>query len=831
MKTVARFLTVLFVGVLIAVSFLFRDEGEVLPVSSSAAAKVAGASAGVSAVPAVASSPGRAVVAPVRQVPFADLRRVLPSLEHPVTDWRAFNPEAITVAIEPDLPMGFSRVRVTHNADGTTTWVGRNGIKGASLVGVGSADGWIGVLSLPGSGQYDVVVRNGEVSVVEKEFGGVCGVDDDHPSYQASVNFGSASVGVQKTTAAASAEHVVDVLFFYDATAEQWAVSKAGSLAAVPSYMRDTYRAYLESANVVLENSKVSNMAWNFIGMFRVPDYTPSTLTADLNKFTNSGDPVGSFANAKINTLYADQAVLVVADTRTDKVGGLAVTPGHHSVVVTRADHLTIAHEMGHNFGLKHDRKTDKIPDGGSYNYGHQFDVTTNVGGTDRTMAMGDVMSYAAILPYFSTPDVIVTEKEISPNFGNAEDTYVLGVAAGQPKAADAARYLREKAAEMAAFRTGVRPSAPSVSVHPISSTTAYVGRALTLSVTSPDAQSYQWFKNGVAISGATSSSYTISSATAADAGVYTVVLTNDNGSTTSNGSTVSVSNDSPPAGSGTTLAAISIRSRCETGSRVAIGGFVITGSLPKTVLIRAVGPSLASMGLSAGEVLSDPEFTVHDARKGNAVIATSDNWTDNSNASDIVSTAARVGATPFAAGDTKSAALLLTLEPGVYTFVIGGKNGSAGVVLTEIYDADSNPGGSTLAAISGRVYCGANNDVAIGGFVVTGNKPKQMLIRAIGPSLTSSGLPTNEVLADPMFKVHDARNGNAVVASNDNWVDAPNASEMVAAGKRVGAANIAAGDTKSAALLVTLNPGVYTFVISGTSGNGVVITEIYDAD
>ncbi len=777
-----------------------------------------------------AQSPSGPAAIPALKVD--SLRRIFPGIRAPVTDWRAFNPDAITVAIEPDLPMGFSRVRVKHNADGTTTWVGRNGIKGASLVGVGSADGWIGVLSLPGSGQYDVVVRNGEVAVVEKELGGVCGVDDDHPVYAASVDFGSAPVGVQKTTGAATAENVVDVLFFYDATAEQWAISKAGSLAAVPSYMRDAYRAYLESANVVLENSKVNNMAWNFIGMFRVPDYTaPSTLSGDLSKFSTAGDSVGSFASTKANSLFADQAVLVVADTRDGSESGLATLGGRHSVVVGTASHLTLAHEMGHNFGLKHDRKTEKAPDGGGYNYGHQFDISYFAAGQDRSMAIGDVMSYAFRMPYFSNPDITLTEKEIYPSVGSPSDTYPMGISAGQPKAADAARFLRENASSVANTRTGTRPAAPAVTIQPISSATAYVGRSLTLSVTSPDAKSYQWFKNGVAISGATGSSYTIGSVAKADAGVYTVTLTNDNGATTSNGSTVTVSSDAPPAGKGTTLAAISIRSRCESGSRVAIGGFVITGNLPKTVMIRAVGPSLANMGLSPGDVLADPEFTVHDARKGNAVIASCDNWGDNSNASDIVMTAARVGATPFAAGDTKSAALLLTLNPGVYTFVIGGKNGSAGVVLTEIYDADLNPGGSTLAAISGRVYCGTNNDVAIGGFVVTGNTPKQMLIRAIGPSLTSSGLPANEVLADPMFKVHDARNGNAVVASNDNWVDAPNASAMVAAGKRVGAADIAAGDTKSAALLVTLNPGVYTFVISGVSGNGVVITEIYDAD
>ncbi len=160
-------------------------------------------------------------------------------------------------------------------------------------------------------------------------------------------------------------------------------------------------------------------------------------------------------------------------------------------------------------------------------------------------------------------------------------------------------------------------------------------------------------------------------------------------------------------------------------------------------------------------------------------------------------------------------------------------KAGSRGVVLTEIYDADEARGETKLAAISGRVPCGTGSDVAIGGFVVTGTKQKRVLVRAIGgPTLTKQGLSAGEVLANPSFKVHDARNGNAVIAENDNWHQAPNAAEMVAEGKRLGAGGIAADDTTSAALLLTLNPGVYTFVISGVgSGKGVVLTEIYDAD
>jgi hypothetical protein len=104
---------------------------------------------------------------------------------------------------------------------------------------------------------------------------------------------------------------------------------------------------------------------------------------------------------------------------------------------------------------------------------------------------------------------------------------------------------------------------------------------------------------------------------------------------------------------------------------------------------VRAVGPTLTSLGIGANEVLLDPVVEVHDARNGNVVIATNDNWIDNANSTEIGTTATRVGATPFATSDTKSAALLLTLQPGVYSFIASGKSASSGIVLVEVYDAD----------------------------------------------------------------------------------------------------------------------------------------------
>ncbi len=287
-----------------------------------------------------------------------------------------------------------------------------------------------------------------------------------------------------------------------------------------------------------------------------------------------------------------------------------------------------------------------------------------------------------------------------------------------------------------------------------------------------------------------------------------------------------------PTTTSAASLAAISIRSFCGPGNQVAIGGFVISGSAPQTVLIRAVGPSLAAAGLPPSQLLADPTFTVHDARNNNAIVAENDNWTSNSNRNELLAATTRTGATPFAADDTRSAALLVTLDPGIYTFVVSGQRGGSGIVLTEIYAANAQPNDSRLAAISSRVFCGSGNDVAIGGFVVNGTTPRRVLIRAVGPSLTAAGLLPSEVLSDPSFRIHDARANNAIVAENDNWVESSNSAEMLTAARRIGASDFPASDTSSAALLVTLDPGIYTFVISNRHpGSGIVLTEIYAAD
>ncbi len=135
-------------------------------------------------------------------------------------------------------------------------------------------------------------------------------------------------------------------------------------------------------------------------------------------------------------------------------------------------------------------------------------------------------------------------------------------------------------------------------------------------------------------------------------------------------------------------LANLATRAYCGLDDHVTIGGFVITGA-PKRVLVRAVGPSLAAQGLATDDLLANPLIELHDARRNNALVGQNDNWGDNANADEIRAVAAAIGAAPFTATDTTSAALLLTLPAGPYTFVVRGGPGAAGVVLGEVYEVE----------------------------------------------------------------------------------------------------------------------------------------------
>ena len=210
------------------------------------------------------------------------------------------------------------------------------------------------------------------------------------------------------------------------------------------------------------------------------------------------------------------------------------------------------------------------------------------------------------------------------------------------------------------------------------------------------------------------------------------------------------------------TLANISTRAFVQTGDNVMIGGFIVQGTEPKKVIIRAIGPGLSRYGVP--NLLADPTLELHNST--GALIAHNDNWTTTILGGII--TADQVGDirnSDYAPGDGSESAIIAELPPGNYTAVVRGVNSTTGVALAEVYDLRPETS-STLRNISTRSFVQTGDNVMIGGFIITGGNPKRVIVRAIGPELTQYGVPNP--LRNPRLELHD-RTG-ALIASNDNW-------------------------------------------------------------
>jgi hypothetical protein len=244
------------------------------------------------------------------------------------------------------------------------------------------------------------------------------------------------------------------------------------------------------------------------------------------------------------------------------------------------------------------------------------------------------------------------------------------------------------------------------------------------------------------------------------------------------------------------------------------IGGFIITGTDSKKIIVRALGPSLTAQGVDGA--LADPTLELHHSENNNdTVIAFNDNWMDASNKQEIIDS------TLAPTNELESAILIDSLDPGTYTAIVRGVNILAGIGLVEVFDLNSGTSPSILANISTRGLVGTGDKVLIGGIIILGASDQEVLIRAIGPSLTAQGV--DGALADPVLELHD-KDGNLII-SNDNWMDAPNEQAIIDT-------TIPPTDPAESAILMTLAPGNYTAIVSGKNGtSGVALVEAYQID
>ena len=254
-----------------------------------------------------------------------------------------------------------------------------------------------------------------------------------------------------------------------------------------------------------------------------------------------------------------------------------------------------------------------------------------------------------------------------------------------------------------------------------------------------------------------------------------------------------------PEAAPAIQLANISTRLAVGGGDNVLIAGFIITGTQPKRVIVRALGPILP-----VKENLADPTLELHDSTGG---VVTNDNWRDSQQE--------ELQATTIPPPNDYDSSIVQSLQPGAYTAVVSGKGGTTGVGLVEVYDLDRTVD-SKLANISTRGRVDQGDNVLIAGTIVLGNGTTTVLFRALG---FSTGIPGR--LLDPTLELHDGQGG--VVATNDNWQDNPVDAEAI---KKT---TIPPDDSRESAILQSLTPGAYTAIVRGKNNTtGIAVIEAY---
>ena len=276
----------------------------------------------------------------------------------------------------------------------------------------------------------------------------------------------------------------------------------------------------------------------------------------------------------------------------------------------------------------------------------------------------------------------------------------------------------------------------------------------------------------------------------------------------------------------------ISTRLAVGTNDNVLIGGFIVTGNASKKVIVRAIGPELGGPPYNVPNALADPTLELHDGR--GALIASNDNWMSTIIGGiitkDQVMDIQNSGHAPTAASES---AIIVTLAPnngdpasltGHYTAIIRGNNGTTGNALVEVYDIGTASldvsSNAQLGNISTRGLVQTGDNVMIGGFIVEGDMPATVIVRAIGPELGAPPYNVPNALQDPTLELHN--HTGAVIKSNDNWMNDPGAAQIQTN-------HLAPGDPRESATIVTLQPGNYTVIVRGKNNTtGIALVEGY---
>jgi hypothetical protein len=351
-------------------------------------------------------------------------------------------------------------------------------------------------------------------------------------------------------------------------------------------------------------------------------------------------------------------------------------------------------------------------------------------------------------------------------------------------------------------------PRAPfNVQASAAGSATVLAGRPVTLTVAAGGTApfSYQWFRDGAEVPGATRAELVLPAVTAANVGAYWARVSNALGRTESSRVEVALVPPPPPPAPITNVA---VRAWLRSAEVSLTLGVVATGEETRPLLVRAVGPALAAFGIE--EAAPDPRLEARDGQGRG--LGSNDDWSPA-----LAREFAAAGAFPLPEGSA-DAALSAAVRPGSSTFQMHG--GGAGVVLAELYDVAAGLGGR-LVNLSARARADAGEHGLIVGFAMGSGLPRRLLLRVLGPQLAAYGV--EEVLADPRLEVFTGEGER--VAANDDWDPA-----LAAVMQRAGAPALALG-SRDAALVLTVAPGRrYTVAVRGAEvAAGEVVVELYE--
>ncbi len=361
----------------------------------------------------------------------------------------------------------------------------------------------------------------------------------------------------------------------------------------------------------------------------------------------------------------------------------------------------------------------------------------------------------------------------------------------------------------------GTTTPAPVLTTQPTAQTAA-VGSSVTFTAAANGTgNTYQWRVNGNNIAGATGATYTIASASNANVGLYSVVVTNAGVSTTSGNALLTV----VAAATRGRLINLSVLTTLSTATDeftlgYVVGGTGTTGSKP--LVIRAAGPSLGALGVPG--TIADPQLETF---AGSTKTGGNDNW---GGASALAADLAAVGAFAYTGPTSRDAAVSTSISSRDNSVKVTGVAGATGQVIAEVYDAtpSANFAATTprLLNVSVRKHLGTG---ITAGFVLGGSAPTRVLIRVVGPGLAAFGV--GDTVVDPQLALFNDK--SVKIGENNDW---GGSADLAAAFTSVGAFALPAATSKDAALLVTLQPGLYSVQATGVNNTtGVGIVEVYE--